>query len=212
MKKLFLFLAVGLLCVSGLFAQKANDFFIYKSGHIVNCIILEVDSVENNLKYKLRKSSSIRFEPLDKILAFYIDKSEAKDGFNINNQGQNEDKLALGDIKLVDNQEIDLAGYQLLRFADNAQTGTSLMLVGTLMSVGSLILKDEFEILGVKIKSTENSRHTIAGIGLVVSTVGAIVQLVGYSNARNAGKLMQLNDRVSLNTTQDGIGLAMKIK
>jgi hypothetical protein len=212
MKKLVFFLAVSLLFVSGLFAQKANDFIIYKSGRIVKCKILNVDSVDNNIKYQLSKSSPIRKVSMDKILAFHIYKSEANDGSNKINQGQTENTPNVGEIRLTDNQELDLAGCQLTKIANLEQTGTSLVIMGAVISVGSLLMNGKYGMSEVEKKSKENLRLTFTGIGLAVSAIGIIVQVVGYSNARNAGKLLQLNDRVSLNATQDGIGITMRIK
>lgn len=212
MKKLFLFLAVGLLCVSGLFAQKANDFFIYKSGQVVNCIILDIDSVDNSIKYKLNNQSSIKFESLDKILTVQNYKSEANDGSIKDTQAQTENTPFEGELRLNANQMLDLAGYQLTKFAKKAQTGNSLMLMGTIISVCPLLIKDSYGSTGIVSKSRDDLRLTFAGIGIAVSTIGVIVQYISFSHARNAGKLMQLNDKVSLNATQDGIGLAMKIK
>jgi hypothetical protein len=194
MKKLILAFALIALFLGA--KAQSNDFITLRTGKIFECKITSIDTTNKTLTCSNLEGESIGIVPFSKIIRYNID------GVNY---PISDDNVSLAfDSRILTNKY--KTGGDLIKFANQAQTGIGLMLVGTLISTSAFLIntnKDTQE----EVDKAQSNQNIMIYTGLAVSTVGFIVHLASFKNARNAGKLMQLSDEVSLNVTDYGVGL-----
>lgn len=122
---------------------------------------------------------------------------------------QNADSIVQNNkVSNYSDRNLQKAGDELIKFSNNAQIGFGLMFAGTV----SMVLPNMLDSEGKDPDAVENRRVTLTAAGVVASAVGLVVLITSFSNARNAGKLLKVNDKLSLNQTNDGIGFVMAIE
>jgi hypothetical protein len=196
MKKLFIILVSVMLISNITFAQKAKDIINLKTGESIKCIIQKVDTVDYSLTYIDAVLNVQKVISLDYVGSYSID--------GVINAGlpivKSKVIIPISASPITQKKINNDAGAQLVKFANQAQTGIVMMIAGSIITSASM-LTDNSETQKVLVYS-----------GLAVSTVGLIINMASYANARKAGKIMQLSQDLSMHATQDGIGLAMRIK
>lgn len=207
MKKILIFLTYSFFIGSCVFAQNTNSTFKdsinLKSGELIYCKIDKVDSTTNTITFHNNKVNAYQEVAFIDIISFT--KIQPESGVVVS-----ESVIPIGSVTQLNQQYVNrsvnnTAGDQLIKFANQAQTGIVLMLFGSIITTGSFFIEPKDD-------GKNTAGNTVAVLGMGLSLTGYIIHTVSYSRARNAGELMKLSNSVSLNSTQEGVGLTVKIK
>lgn len=212
--KRMLFVVIIAMLSSHAMAQILNNRINLKTGEVIKCSVIIIDTLNQSLNYTVSKTGMHGVVAIKDVGSYYLngrlnpytpgkEKTE-KEKFE-------EIKQAIVTNPSISNDQFNATGRQLIKFADNAQLGMGLVLVGSCISTVPWFLKYDGKT-EEDLEKYNNKQMTIAGIGLGVSTIGMIVFIVSFNNARNAGEIMTLSDKLSLNVNGDGVGMAFKIK
>jgi len=204
MKKL---LFVMLMCIGycSAIGQKNPDQIVLKSGDIINCTITGVDSKLYVLKFVLK--SEVKQIDLN-LVASYLWDGVPNKGLAGTGEATKADSIAAGSFTINTNSDNDSPGKSLIMFSNTAQTGIFLMFTGSIITALPAILKTD----GKDAEAINDRNRLFTTVGLVTSGVGFIFYFASFSNVRKAGRAIEINDLISLNATNDGIGIVVPIK
>lgn len=99
-------------------------------------------------------------------------------------------------------------GNSMIQFANTAQIGIGLVTVGTFVASIPTFMDTE----GKDPEAVKERTKQLTTIGITVGVSGIIVYFASFSHIRNAGKLMNLNNKINLSLNNDGIGISIPIK
>lgn len=205
MKKLVLVLVVVLFAG---FASAQKDVINLKDGTVIKCKIVSVDTLSKSISY-LSKDLNEKFSiELSKVGSYEMD-GEINKGMPVKEKPAPVAPLTEDQLYSQPDARNKAAGLNFIKFADQAQTGIFMMMVGTAISTLPWILSSDDTS---DASATENKQKTVAYIGMGVSLIGFIVHISSFSKARKAGEIMQINENLSVNVTDCGLGLVIPIK
>ncbi len=181
-------------------AQSKDNFIYLRTGEQIRCSFIELDSINNQLNFKAARSNVLRSVAMSEVGSYIIN--------GVVNAGIK--SIVLPPSKAPAFKPLSAscseAGQQLIKFADNAQAGIGLLIAGSIITLSSaLVVKSDYSTNLSGAEKDQKISRTLLATGSAVSALGFIIHLSSYSNARKAGQIL-------LNSTQDGVGVAIPIK
>jgi len=190
MKNAIIICLMALLSVSALSQTTNDDRINLKSGKVIKCNIISIDSVQMSINYYVSgQRSSV---PLSQVASYSWDGViNAKYPSSVKTE-QSKPEYITSPI-----EDKNSAGQQLIKFANNAQTGLTLEIIGSVVTSASIL------------SNNAKTQKIMIASGITLSTIGFIVHIASYSKARKAGELLQIKENMALKISDTGLGLAL---
>lgn len=215
MKRIIFVFIIALLSSQAM-AQILNNRINLKTGEIIKCSVITIDTLNQSLNYTVTKTGIHGVVLITDVGSYYINgrlNPYIPGKENNPNEEMEAMKQAIITNTTISDDQLNASGRQLVKFADNAQLGMAFILAGSIVTTLPWFIKQPDENASPDdIETFNNKQMVISAIGLGVSTLGMIVFITSFNNARNAGEIMTLSDKLSLNVNGNGIGMAFKIK
>ncbi|MBK6346575.1 MAG: hypothetical protein IPN08_10245 [Bacteroidales bacterium] len=200
-------LLIVLFVVLGLYTrgQVAMDTIITNSKVKIPCKIIELNGKFQSIIYTTPGNEEVSIISIGHVYQYFWNGGlYLADSYIPKHIGSYSRRLTPSQSGLVNPSAspFEEIGNELVNFATLAQIG--LALEGLSMVIISLpnMMKDK------EIKKPENFIYAGVGVGFV----GFIFHVISFSNARKAGNLLKFNDRLSIKSSTEGVGIAVPIK
>lgn len=211
MKKIAFLLLIITVALSTT-AQKLNDKIVLKNGGIIKCHIIEVDTINNVIRFGASIKDEVKEFSLANVKTYTINNKEYK-GRAAKSFIENSLATPIYDENTPDETNSMVyqgneAGEKLMSFSSTAQIGLALMFAGSVVTAFPAIMPTENRD-PVKL---EQRTKQLTTIGLVATTVGFVTFFASFGSARSAGKFLNNPNHASVGVSNDGLTLKIPIR